>query len=565
MFAFHPFVSARFGTSCSAAFALALASAPAFAQGGIDRVSVSTSGLQANALSNPGGVSADGRYVVFDSAATNLVLGDANGHRDVFLRDRVTGTTTRVSVGLGGVEADGQSFGARISGDGNRIVFTSNASNLVAGDIESPSSPASSDCYLFDRAAGVMQRLSVTTSGAEITGQTAGIDISADGTTVVFAFGGDLTTGAPSLGNAYALDLATQAVERLDVTSSGADLGTGCIAPRVSADGRFVTFVVVLPPQPPVIQRIAVRDRLLGITTIASVSDAGVLADDDCAWPTISDDGRVVAFASIATNLLATPVFFGECAYYHDLSTGTTHAVNVDASGLPLPGSRPVVSPDGRRIAFITANSRAPILDLTTGVVVPAATTARGELANTIAQVLAFSADGRFGLIASGASNLVANDTNAITDVFVKTVLPRSATSYCTPRVNSQGCTPVLAASGVAAASGGNAFVLTATNLINRSSATLFWSLVQSTDPFAGGTMCVAAPLRRAFTASSGGSATGVDCTGSLSFDFNPLIRAGSSPVLIPGSVVYAQVTFVDAGDPSGIGLTDAIAFRILP
>src|SRR5213078_1016671 len=99
-----------------------------------ERVSVASDGTQANNASSYPVLSADGRFVAFDSAATDLVAGDTNGVSDVFVHDRQTGTTERVSVASDGTEGNAASAGATLSADGRFVAFHSAATNLVAGD-----------------------------------------------------------------------------------------------------------------------------------------------------------------------------------------------------------------------------------------------------------------------------------------------------------------------------------------------------------------------------------------------------------------------------------------------
>ena len=100
------------------------------------RVSVSSAGVQGNSTSgiNAPSVSADGRSVTFDSIASNLVPGDANGYEDVFVRDLKLHRTYLVSVSSAGVQGNSDSLTPAISGDGRYVVFNSDASNLVTGD-----------------------------------------------------------------------------------------------------------------------------------------------------------------------------------------------------------------------------------------------------------------------------------------------------------------------------------------------------------------------------------------------------------------------------------------------
>ena len=162
---------------------------------------MSSQDLQADGSSTRTDISDDGRFVVFASAATNLVAGDANGTDDVFVRDLQAGTTQRVSVSSSGAEGDGRSpsngvrggirFGPAISGDGRLVVFDSQATNLVPGDTNTcgdffPSAGTCPDVFLRDLATGSTDRVSIDSSGAQADGASTDPDISADGTTVVF-------------------------------------------------------------------------------------------------------------------------------------------------------------------------------------------------------------------------------------------------------------------------------------------------------------------------------------------------------------------------------------------
>jgi hypothetical protein len=142
-------------------------------------ISCSTNGTPGNLSSGLPFVSESGRYVAFVSAATNLVAGDSNGSVDVFIRDRQLGTTERVSLGVAGVQANGESIRPSISADARFVAFESSATNLVAGDTN-----AASDIFIRDRVAGTTQRVSVSTGGAQRHGFFP--RMSADGNRVAF-------------------------------------------------------------------------------------------------------------------------------------------------------------------------------------------------------------------------------------------------------------------------------------------------------------------------------------------------------------------------------------------
>src|SRR5581483_8861709 len=143
----------------------------------ITRVNVSSSGTQANNDSHyRPSLSADGRYVTFQSTASNLVAGDTNSADDIFLRDTQTGTTTRISVNSGGTQGNNDSLFPSISADGRYVAFDSLATNLVAGDTN-----GSSDVFVRDTQTRTTTRISVSSGGTEGKVDSYRLSISADG------------------------------------------------------------------------------------------------------------------------------------------------------------------------------------------------------------------------------------------------------------------------------------------------------------------------------------------------------------------------------------------------
>jgi Tol biopolymer transport system component len=209
------------------------------------RVSISDTELQANDASMNGKISGNGLVVAFESVATNLVIGDTNDESDLFVRNITAATTTRVSVAENGGQSNTSLNGtnASISQDGNLVVFQSEDA-LVAGDITN----FSSDVYLRNVSAGTTTRVSIGPSGEEADGFSNFPDISADGTLVVFSsrsmtFGSNPTPHT----RIFLKNLTTGTIEHVSV-SSGETAGFGnSDGPRISADGRFVTFSSLAP------------------------------------------------------------------------------------------------------------------------------------------------------------------------------------------------------------------------------------------------------------------------------------------------------------------------------
>ena len=232
--------------------------------------SVATSGAVATGPSFAPAISDDGRFVAFESDATNLASGDSNAKRDVFLRDRRSGTTSRVSVTSGGVQGNGQSLAASISADGRYVAFTSDETNLVVGDTN-----ASSDVFVRDVQASTTTRVSVAAASTQ--GDSASFEpsISGDGRLVAFASNAaNLVTG--------------------DTNGAGAD--------------------------------VFVRDLQADATTIVDLSSAGVQSNAAGGSPSISGDGRVVAFRSNGSNLTAGDTNALDDVFVRDRQTNVTDA-----------------------------------------------------------------------------------------------------------------------------------------------------------------------------------------------------------------------------------------------
>lgn len=205
-----------------------------------ERVSVGPNGAQTNGtyVTAPA-ISADGRYVVFSSPATNLVAGDTNERPDVFVRDREAAETSRVSVGLGGAESDGSSGQPDISSDGRYVAFSSSGSNLVVGDTNS-----TQDVFVRDRLADETSRVSVGPYGAEANSYSFDPAISADGLYVAFTSRATNlvaidTNGKPDV---FVRERVADVTRRVSVSSGGAQGNGASDEPAISAHGRNVSF-----------------------------------------------------------------------------------------------------------------------------------------------------------------------------------------------------------------------------------------------------------------------------------------------------------------------------------
>jgi Tol biopolymer transport system component len=337
---------------------------------------VDSAGNEADGGSDEPAISADGRFVAFESGASNLVSGDSNGQSDVFVHDRQTGATERVSVDSAGNQADGGSGKPAISADGRFIAFESDATNLVAGDTN-----GESDVFVRDRQTGVTERVSVDSEGNQAAGgsgddEAAGGSgapaISADGRFVAFASAAtNLVDGdANSKSDVFVHDRQTGATERVSVDGHGNEGDGSSTWPAISADGRFVAFESMATN---LVSRdfnrdqdIFVHDRQTGATERVSVSSDGKQASSPSDVPSISADGRLVAFVSGANNLVPgdTNRFYFADVFVHDRQTGATERVSVNSAGNQGNdySGLPAISADGRFVAFLSlAGDLAPV------------------------------------------------------------------------------------------------------------------------------------------------------------------------------------------------------------
>jgi Tol biopolymer transport system component len=268
------------------------------------RLSVSSEGVEGDNTSEGSAISATGRFVAFVSHASNLVAGDTNGIQDVFLRDRATHTTRRVSVSSIGVEANDRSRGASVSADGRYVAFESFASNLVAGDDNGVI-----DVFIHDLRTDSTILVSRSSTGASANGGSLGASLAADGRRIVFSSAGsNLVPGDTNEAtDMFARDLRTGSVTRIDLTGEGATPAEAFGA-SVSPDGRYVAFVSftsdLVPGDTNDLADVFVRDLRYGVTSRVSVSTSGAQANGDSDGAAISANGRRVVFSSYASNLV---------------------------------------------------------------------------------------------------------------------------------------------------------------------------------------------------------------------------------------------------------------------
>lgn len=350
----------------------------------IHRVSISSGGAGGNNHSEIVAISGDGRYVAFESVANNLVSGDTNGQRDIFRRDRQTCTTIRISVtNAGGQSSGGISTLPAVSGDGRYVAFTSTANNLVGSDTNNQE-----DVFVRDTVANTTIRVSISTGGTQANGPSSYATISSDGRYVAFeSTASNLVTGDNNgLSDIFVRDIVTNTTTRVSVTNSGGAQASGgdSYDPAISGNGRYVAFASyadnLVSGDTNGDEDVFVRD-LVGNTTLrVSLRDDEGQATGGISYnPAISYDGRYVAFGSNATNLYSPDSNGAYDVFLRDTVAGTTRLASISLTG-------------GTGVGPTLSNS-------------------------THAAV---SQDGRFVAFQSFANNLVANDTNGAREIFVR-------------------------------------------------------------------------------------------------------------------------------------------------
>jgi Tol biopolymer transport system component len=364
--------------ACAGVLALA---ATAAAAPTVTRADKGPGGVQSNAGAGNVGISASGRFVLFTSAATNLVGGDTNGFTDVFVRDRRKRMTLRVNRSSAGAQANGGSGTAQISGNGRYVAFVSDADNLVPGDLN-----GDSDIFVRDRKLGRTIRVSVSTGGAEADGSSDSPSISHDGRFVAFT--------------SYATNL-------------------------VAGDTNLMADVFV-------------RDRKQRKTYRVSVGPGGVQANGESTIcnayaPAVSRDGLVVAFESTATNLIGSDTNGVRDVFVRDRSHKRTSRMNVGPGGsqsadsasycsLSGSGRRVVFESDGDDLVAGDTNDETDVFvrDRRLRKTIRASVRSNGRQANDWHGYAGISPDGRFVTFQGPDSNIVPGDTNGSDDVFVR-------------------------------------------------------------------------------------------------------------------------------------------------
>jgi Tol biopolymer transport system component len=417
-------LSARLGClTVTGALVIALPAPAHAAVLATDLVSVTADGTQGNENSILPSVDADGRFVVFESPASNLTSSDDNGKYDVFLTDRDTGSLELISRGADGRPLPGDSGGSQISADGRFVTYHSwtgtsaeppkvyvydrveQATEQISAGARGGTSPTISgdgryvtftsssedivpdanrwyeDVFLHDRKAGETRIVSSSADGTQGDRSSSKGVVTADGRHVAFVSSatnlvpGD-TNGAEDI---FLKNLTTGDVQRITVTSDGSQLTDFFIYsdPSVSADGRYVSYATTGAFDPADVNGdidVYLRDTVTGETTLLSRRAGGEpLSSGWASSPAVSGDGSSIAFWSNSSQIVAGDTNYTGDLFVYDRASGVTERVSVTSSGAEADGADSGV----------------------------------------------LSHDGRLAFYRAGAANLVPNDTNGRDDIFV--------------------------------------------------------------------------------------------------------------------------------------------------
>jgi hypothetical protein len=407
----------------------------------ITLVSEATTGVSGNDHSDTfsaGGraISADGRYVVYDSRASDLVAGDTNGVTDIFLYDSLNDTTTLISKDTSGGGAAYSSSNPSISADGRYVVYHSNANDLVTGDANG----TLSDIFLYDTVNDTTTLISRDTSGGGADSYSYNATISGDGRYVVYySYATDLVAGDTNgKYDIFLYDTVNDTTTLVSKDTSGGSADNGSYNPTVSVDGRYVVYEsdasdLVAGDANGAIRDILLYDRVNDTTTLVSKDASGGSANSSSFTPSISADGRYVVYYSFANNLVAGDTNATGDIFLYDTVNDTTTLISKDTSGGGTDGSssNPSISGDGRYVVYsssatdlvgVDANGTTQdifVYDIQAGTTELVTVDTGGGGTDDRSRYPSISGDGSVIFFRSTASDLVSNDTNGARDVFL--------------------------------------------------------------------------------------------------------------------------------------------------
>ena len=309
----------------------------------VELISIAPDGTQANASSSVGSISSNGRYITFASFASNLVAEDNNDQRDIFVYDRILKTTDLISIATDGTQANDTSDASVISNDGRYVAFLSEADNLVPADTN-----GFADLFIYDRALNTTERINLAPDGTEANSSTNLGSISDDGRYISFTSNADNLVPEDTNGKSdiFVYDRALKTTERVSVGEDNTQANGNNTSSSISGNGQYVVYQSdasnLVSEDTNGKSDIFVYDRALKTTERVSVTNDDSQSNGDSQEPSISDDGRYVAFLSDADNLSADTT--DSKVFVRDRVEQTTRVIEAD--------SFPIISGNGKNVLF---------------------------------------------------------------------------------------------------------------------------------------------------------------------------------------------------------------------
>lgn len=398
------------------------------------RASLGATGSQANnSMLTSACVNSDGRFVVFQTSASNLVPNDNNGTIDVFLRDMQRNTTECISVTPAGIPANNASTYPSISADGRYVAFSSAASDIIPGLIHV------GGIYVRDRVLGITFLVSQSSTGEQGNNGSTMPSISADGQMVAFqSTATNLVPGDTNgVSDVFVREISAGVTIRVSTSSTSVQANGQSQNCAISGDGRFIGFDSaannLVSSDTNSNYDVFVRDLVLGTTECVSLSMTGSTGNgySNFLYSSLSYDGRFVTFPSGADNLVSGDLNGFQDVFVRDRLLNTTRRISVGLGGQEANeySLSPSISADGRSLSFISLASNliandtnserdAFWTDLQTGQIIRESVSSTNAQSNGVTFFGAMSRDGKYVVFLSVATNLVVGDTNNYQDVF---------------------------------------------------------------------------------------------------------------------------------------------------
>jgi len=404
------------------------------ARAATERINLNSAGAVSNNQNYSPSINADGRYVAFSSPANNLVEEDTNGMFDIFVHNRTTNITERVSINSSKEEGNKNSLYPSISANGCDIAFESKASNLVSGDTN-----GQSDIFIYHCESRQTERISTGISESQANDASTDPSLSPDGRYIAFTSKAINLVADDANGetDVFVYDRETGITEQASVTATGTGGNDTSQHPSISEGGRIIAFesrahnltdndangkadIFIYNRESKIVQRI-------------STDSTGIEGNGDSEHPSISADGRYIAFASDADNLVSDDTNEVADIFLYDRKTHTLQRVSVNFSGAEGNGfsASPNISADGRYVTFQSnASNLIPtdtngifdifVYDRNTHETRRVSVNSEGIESNNSSETPSISADGHYVAFKSYASNLVPRDSNKKSDIFVQ-------------------------------------------------------------------------------------------------------------------------------------------------